>query len=617
MRYILIFFLMSLSVFGQGVEVLKKNIHIDNEHVWTVKDAYTNKDTFVPLLADEESLGFSDSTVWFYVQVANNTKKRSHEVIEFVYPLHDYLDVYIYKDGTIEETYSTGDRRAFNTRKVESNNFVIPYMLAAGESKEFIFKIDSSSSLNIGMKFYTFLEYSAHNTKNKMFLGIYYGAIIIMLIYNFILFLIIREKIYFDYVIFHLFYLLIHLAANGISFQYFFPNMPVIAEYFIFIVFPLGIYFGINFSRSFLNIDSYLHKTSKFLRVCMKMLLLLLVSAFFIPYSLFITISTLVGTTISFLLLGVGIYMLFRYKTMASKFYVLAWSFLLLGAIVSLLQNLGFISMSVWSYYGSQIGSFVELSLLSFALAYRYNTLYVRLSNTEQELRVLNTNLENKVEERTLDLHEKNNALSLEISNKNILFKELYHRVKNNLQIITSLLTLQIGRIKEKKAIEILTETTQRIKAISMIHEKLYQSNDLSLINMQEYTKDLVHELERGFAQDSFDFYIACENIKLNLEVAVPIGFILNELVTNAIKYAFTDKQKKNIIVIKMYHDEDGYFILEVQDNGKGMDMSTTTPGFGFKLVHSFVNSQLKGEIETYNDDGLHHKIRLEKGLIT
>jgi two-component sensor histidine kinase len=617
MRYIFILLLWTATIFGQNVTVLEKNIYIDAEHSWTENDAYKNKDKFIPLATNKESLGFSESTVWLYVKVKNNTDKFSHEVIEFVYPLHDYLDVYAYESATLVDSYSTGDHRDFNTREVETNNFVIPYMLAVGEEKEFIFKINSTSSLNIGMKFFSFREYYVHSSENKLFLGAYYGAVIIMLIYNFILFLMIRKRIYFDYVVFHLFYLFIHLAVNGFAFEYFFPNMPMIAEYFIIVVLPLGIYFGIKFSLSFLSLNDYLPKTHKFLHIVMKMLLLLLLSGFFISYSLFITISTLAGAFVSFVLFVVGLYMLFTYKTMASKFYVTAWGFLLVGAFIGLLQNLGFISMSVWSFYSSQIGAFMELSLLSFALAYRYNTLFVKLSSTEQELRVLNINLEHKVEERTLDLHERNNELSLEISNKNMLFKELYHRVKNNLQIITSLLTLQIDRIKDKKAIFIISEMTQRIKAMSMIHEKLYQTDNLSLVNMQEYTQGLANDLQQGVSPDTLHFEIDCEEIELNLVVAVPMGLIINELVTNAIKYAFGDDDKKQIVVIKMYKNNNEDFTLEIYDNGKGMDMSSSHQGFGLKLAHSLVKYQLKGELETYNDNGLHHKIHFSKGLIT
>jgi two-component sensor histidine kinase len=197
-----------------------------------------------------------------------------------------------------------------------------------------------------------------------------------------------------------------------------------------------------------------------------------------------------------------------------------------------------------------------------------------------------------------------------------MLFKELYHRVKNNLQIITSLLTLQIDRIKDKKAIFIISEMTQRIKAMSMIHEKLYQTDNLSLVNMQEYTQGLANDLQQGVSPATLHFDIDCEEIELSLVVAVPMGLIINELVTNAIKYAFVNTDKKQIIVIKMYKKNDEDFSLEIYDNGKGIDMSGKYVGFGLNLVNSLVKYQLKGKLETYNDEGLHHKIHFIKGLL-
>lgn len=209
----------------------------------------------------------------------------------------------------------------------------------------------------------------------------------------------------------------------------------------------------------------------------------------------------------------------------------------------------------------------------------------------------------------SLKLKERIMEYSKALKEKNILLKELYHRVKNNLQIISSILSLQSRRIEDKKTKLIFDETNQRIKAMAMLHEKLCQSNDLEAVDMQVYVLELIENLKRSFQTNELSFEIVCENFKLDLERAVPMGLIINELVTNSVKYAFDEKNKNKTISVKMYMMSEDKFILEIYDNGKGTDLKAVNEGFGFKLIEALASFQLKGSIECFNKNGLHHKI--------
>ena len=239
-----------------------------------------------------------------------------------------------------------------------------------------------------------------------------------------------------------------------------------------------------------------------------------------------------------------------------------------------------------------------------------------RIHSNSKLLDETNTLLEIKVQNRTKNLDEKNQLLSNEIRNKNVLLKELYHRVKNNLQIISGLLSLQSRRIKDETTKSIFDETNQRIKAMAMIHEKLYHSSDLEAVDMQVYTLELVENLRQTFQTKNLTFEIVCENFKLDLEKAVPMGLIINEVVTNSIKYAFDDSCENKIISVKMYMLKENSFILEVFDNGKGADLKAVNEGFGFKLIESLASYQLKGIISCFNQNGLHHKIIFSKEFL-
>ena len=265
--------------------------------------------------------------------------------------------------------------------------------------------------------------------------------------------------------------------------------------------------------------------------------------------------------------------------------------------------------MNTLTNYSAQIGALAELIILSLSLAYNYNILLKKSEESKQALENWNQTLEKEVLQRTVSLKESNKQLEQEVSNKNVLFKELYHRVKNNLQIISSLLSLQSMEVKDPQAREILNEMTTRIKSIAFIHEKLYQSNDLTHIKMQEYVESLVHELESSFHSEDITFIILCEDIQLDLESSVPIGIIINELVTNAIKYAFESPGKENTITVTFSSIDKETYTLEISDTGKGTDIASMKEGFGFQIVQSVVSHQLRGKLESDNKNGLIHAI--------
>ena len=241
--------------------------------------------------------------------------------------------------------------------------------------------------------------------------------------------------------------------------------------------------------------------------------------------------------------------------------------------------------------------------------------------------------LENKVAERTKDLDKIIKELSLEVSErkkaeekvqasleeKEVLLKEIHHRVKNNLQVISSLLYLQSKSIKDQKTLNLFNDSQNRIKSMALIHEKLYQSRDFAGINFYDYVKGLVEHITKTFKKNGLAIktYINIDNIKLSLDTAISCGLIVNELITNAYKYAFPQnwieqKTKDELRVdVKVQKKRDNGYILVVSDNGIGMPENfdiQNTESLGLKLVSSMVN-QLGGKIEISKNGGAQFKI--------
>lgn len=187
-----------------------------------------------------------------------------------------------------------------------------------------------------------------------------------------------------------------------------------------------------------------------------------------------------------------------------------------------------------------------------------------------------------------------------------MLMKELHHRVKNNLQIISSLLSLQSFRIKDRAASKAVRDGQQRIEAMSLIHQRLYTRDNITEINIREFISDLVDSLQSayGFGKDSITIKLDIQDELMNVDQAIPLSLIVNELVTNAFKYAYEDNDKPEL-TIRLTKDKTGIYLV-VADNGKGVNIDEWKDkegSFGKELIQTFVQ-QLNGELSLKVDNG-------------
>ncbi len=193
------------------------------------------------------------------------------------------------------------------------------------------------------------------------------------------------------------------------------------------------------------------------------------------------------------------------------------------------------------------------------------------------------------------------------LKEKDALLKEIHHRVKNNLQIISSILSLQEARVIDKASKEMLLDSRNRIKTMALIHEKLYGSFDLSRVNFSEYVRSLMgHILSTyGSSNDRISMRIDVEDISLNIDTAIPLGLIVNELVTNCFKHAFPGTMSGEIFV-ELHRSGEGRYMLVVGDTGVGIpadfDVEHTT-SLGLQLVNALVQ-QIDSEVTIVREKG-------------
>ncbi len=210
-------------------------------------------------------------------------------------------------------------------------------------------------------------------------------------------------------------------------------------------------------------------------------------------------------------------------------------------------------------------------------------------------------------------LNERKIIASLE--EKEVLLKEIHHRVKNNLQVISSILNLQSMYVKDKNTLEILDESRNRIRSMAIIHEHLYQTKNFSSILFTDYIRNIVSNLIASYNIDDkkIDFIDELEIVQLNIDQAIPCGLILNELVSNSLKYAFPAKKGGTILVALK---EIGNSIeLRIEDNGRGFPENFNifkTNTLGLQLVSTLVE-QLEGQINYESYHGIKYLITFDK----
>lgn len=204
------------------------------------------------------------------------------------------------------------------------------------------------------------------------------------------------------------------------------------------------------------------------------------------------------------------------------------------------------------------------------------------------------------------------------LKEKEVLLKEIHHRVKNNLQVISSLLKLQSRSINDERTLEMFKESENRVRSMALIHEKLYRSRDLANIDFRGYTQDLVADLFQSYGAKAGKISLKkdIEDISLGVETAIPCGLIINELISNALRHAFPEGREGEIDITFRSSDEDKIELI-ISDNGIGIPTNfdiRNTKSLGLHLVNILAEDQLKGEIELDRTEGTKFLIKFRAG---
>lgn len=223
------------------------------------------------------------------------------------------------------------------------------------------------------------------------------------------------------------------------------------------------------------------------------------------------------------------------------------------------------------------------------------------------------------IAQQQLETEEKKRMIEASLTEKETLLKEIHHRVKNNLQIISSLLNLQANRTDDEQLKRIMGEARNRISSMALIHQKIYQSGNLSSVDFQAYIEQMAQSIEANFNNEKkrITHHINTNGIVLDIDTSIPLGLIINELLTNSYKYAFANRDSGTITISLREKDTED-LELHVSDDGAGLPVGfdpSTLNSLGLKLVKGLA-SQLKGTIRFESNKGTHAFIQFKKPVV-
>jgi two-component sensor histidine kinase/Tfp pilus assembly protein PilF len=225
-----------------------------------------------------------------------------------------------------------------------------------------------------------------------------------------------------------------------------------------------------------------------------------------------------------------------------------------------------------------------------------------------------------QLESQQKEIAQKNTSLQELVEQKEWLLKEVHHRVKNNLQIIISLLNTQSNYLENEAAIKAIRESQERMNAISLIHQKLYKSDDSAFINTKEYVLELIENIGYGFSGTlGIVFDLNITNSQLDVAQAVPLGLILNEAISNIYKYAFPGKLAGTVNISINHLKDEREFLLIIRDNGIGLPIHydiTKKSSFGIRLMQG-LSKQMGGSFKIENDNGVKITVEFSESKLT
>lgn len=348
------------------------------------------------------NFGFTQSAWWVRLRLHNPDANEQQLIVRQDYPLIDYLDFWHSSPEQGWQQTATGDRRPFHQRAVEHRDFLFPVTIPAHSTREFYLRFESSGPVNINLTLHAKQELLISISKEQLAFGLYYGGFLVLAIYNLFIFLAVKDRTFAYYLLYVVSYGLYMAVHNGLTFQFLWPNNPWLANQSLLVLLGLSLVWGLQFGRTILMLAEIAPRTDKVALWMQAVTVIATVIAPVLPYSTMILPMAILTVLITVMLMamgGIGLAVGVR----SARYFVLAWSALLIGVLIYMLKSFGILPHNAFTQNGFQIGSLIEMILLSLALGSRVSDLQ-RQTHTDPLTALGNRRLFNEQLELALSL---------------------------------------------------------------------------------------------------------------------------------------------------------------------------------------------------------------------
>ena len=355
---------------------------------------------FAPMPADGPTFGFQDGAWWFHARLLNHDPAEPRWLLVQQYALSDFLDVYLrYPDGHVVH-HAAGDMRPFQARTVRYRHPNFRVDLPAGQPVELLVRVQSQSSMQVPLGLYTPTAFAELARDAQFGMGLYYGILIALLVYNLVLWLVLRDQGYFWYLFHVAGFGLVLFCLNGLAYEYLWPGSPQLQDWSVPVSICIALMAMLQFTRHFMELRRRMPVGN---RIALGMIAFFAawgVASLFLPYSDSVPVAAAaVFPGIGFIV-GVSVEMVRRgYRP--ARLFLVAWALFLLGIAAFSAIAFGLLPKTFYTEYGLQFGSAIEMLLLSIALGHRYAALR---NENERIVRSANEELERNVSVRTQEL---------------------------------------------------------------------------------------------------------------------------------------------------------------------------------------------------------------------
>jgi len=604
----LITFVCSYCIYGESLNLSTKTQHIDLlpyskvfiDETQTKKIQEIQKLTtqFQDTNATQLSYGYSPKfDVWLLFTLSNDSNQSVSKIIEYDNPLTTKIEFY-----DISHNFQYTDGLFYIDSNRKTTNPIFEITLKPYEEKRYFIKASSQiTTLIVKLNLWDEKDFFENELQKQTILALFFGAMFVLAVYNFSIFLITKDISYLYYVLYIVGIIAHHLVYVGFANIFVTDKDTIIKviEYASLLVsFPIiALAF---FTKTFLNIKQYRYINTILIVLVALVIFSVVVCSITSEFNKF---RNLIPMILFVYLLVITMYAVYKKNTQA-YFILSGWTMIVIASILMFLSGIGVYDFKEHFKYIVEISFILEAIIFSVALASKINKLQYEKNEANNALI-----MQQKTQQEILTKEVKHKTIALEklIGEKDLLLKEINHRVKNNMQMIISLLRLQSDTIDEISIKEIFQTIHNRISAISHLHELLYKQEDITHIDANEYLSILISEIRATYSADiEIKFNV---NASLKIEEGIYCGLILNEIVTNAFKYAFPNCI--GTIEINLIQSDSEY-LLSIKDDGVGFceDVKTSV---GTLLIETLVIDQLEGILEVDSSNGVYTKIRWKR----